>query len=213
MKSKMVRDLGRRQGSWIILLVCVHKEGNTSQFISLEQFSELCTCLSHTFPISRVDNVNQRIESFIIMSPQRSESVLTSNIPHGQSQILVLNSLDGEANGGDRCYNLQNPRNSDGGARGQRWLCMRWWSGWAGGGEGRRGEYPVPQPMDINFTLSTTITTKKEREKKRERAREKKHCETRDVRVEESTYVQGPSLIWRQIRSVVFLPLQDSNDE
>ena len=40
------------------------------------------------------------------MSPQRSDLVLTADVPHSEADVLVLDSLHIEADGGDGGHNL-----------------------------------------------------------------------------------------------------------
>ena len=40
------------------------------------------------------------------MSPQRSDLVLTAHVPHSEADVLVLDSLHIEADGGDGGHNL-----------------------------------------------------------------------------------------------------------
>lgn len=51
----------------------------------------------NTIAIIRVNNENQTLGILVIMSPERTNLVLSSDIPHGETNILVLNSLDIEA--------------------------------------------------------------------------------------------------------------------
>ena len=41
-----------------------------------------------------------------VMSPERSDLVLTAHIPDGEADVLVLNGLHIEPNGGDGRHNL-----------------------------------------------------------------------------------------------------------
>merc|ERR1719274_355365 len=53
----------------------------------------------NTISIVGINNENQSLCILIVVSPQRSDLILSSYIPHSEANILVLNSLDVETNG------------------------------------------------------------------------------------------------------------------
>ena len=62
---------------------------------------QLLSCLINPVAVCTVDNKNEALSSSVIMAPKRTDLVLTSNIPYGETNVLVLYGLNIEAN----CWN------------------------------------------------------------------------------------------------------------
>jgi hypothetical protein len=58
---------------------------------------QLLPSLDNTVTIVAVHDENDTLGVLEIMSPQRTDLVLTTDIPHGELNVLVLDSLDVEA--------------------------------------------------------------------------------------------------------------------
>jgi hypothetical protein len=79
------------------LLVGKDKEECIAQFILIQHALQLLTCLDHTVAIVAVDDENDTLGVLEIVSPQRSDLVLSTDIPNGELDVLVFDSLNIEA--------------------------------------------------------------------------------------------------------------------
>lgn len=80
-----------------ILLVGKDKEKSISQLVLVEHALKLLASLDNTVAIVGVDDEDDTLGVLEVMSPQRTDLVLTTNIPDGELDILVLDSLDVES--------------------------------------------------------------------------------------------------------------------
>jgi len=92
---------GGTWGTWRtnrqILLVGKHQQKSVPQFILIQHTLQLLTCLHNSVAIVAVYNEDDTLGVLEVMPPQRTDLVLSTNIPYGKLNILVLNSLDVEA--------------------------------------------------------------------------------------------------------------------
>lgn len=79
-----------------ILLVGEDKEDGIPQLVLVEHALQLLTGLDDTVTIVAVDDEDDTLGVLEVMSPQRSDLVLTTDIPHGELDVLVLDRLDVE---------------------------------------------------------------------------------------------------------------------
>lgn len=100
-KAELVSDLGSIHGVGQILLVGEDEQDGISQLILVQHTLEFLSGLDDTIPIVAVDDEDDALGVLEVVSPQRTDLVLTTDIPHGELDVLVLNSLDVEANSGD----------------------------------------------------------------------------------------------------------------
>ena len=80
-----------------ILLVGKDQQECVSELILVQHTLQLLTSLHHTVAIVAVDNENDTLGVLEVMPPQRSDLVLSSNIPHGELNVLVFHRLNVEA--------------------------------------------------------------------------------------------------------------------
>jgi len=80
-----------------ILLVSEDQEKRIPKLILVQHSLQLLASLDNTVTIVAVDDENDTLGVLEVMPPQRSDLVLTTDIPHGELNVLVLNSLDVEA--------------------------------------------------------------------------------------------------------------------
>ena len=124
METKLVRDLSGVHGVGEMLLVGKDKQEGVAELVLVEHPLELLTSLRNTFPIVGVDNEDDALRVLEVcvagdrvrygaggdtsdagrrrdmtrtMPPERTDLVLSSNIPHSKGDVLVLNRLDVEA--------------------------------------------------------------------------------------------------------------------
>jgi len=100
-KTKLVGDLSGVHGVRQILLVGKDKEESVPQLILVQHALELLTRLNNTVAIVAVDDEDDTLGVLEVMPPQRTDLVLTTDIPHGELDVLVLDSLDVETDGRD----------------------------------------------------------------------------------------------------------------
>jgi len=101
MQSKLIGNLCSVHGIGKILLVGEDKEQSIPELILVQHPLQLLTSLRNTFPIVGVDDEDNTLGILEIVSPEWADLVLSSDIPHGEGDVLVLDRLDIEADGGD----------------------------------------------------------------------------------------------------------------
>jgi hypothetical protein len=79
-----------------ILLVSEDQEESVPQLVLVQHALELLTRLNNTVTIVAVDDEDDTLGVLEVMPPQRTDLVLTTDIPHGELDVLVLDSLDVE---------------------------------------------------------------------------------------------------------------------
>jgi hypothetical protein len=80
-----------------ILLVGKDQEDGIPELILVEHALELLTSLNNTVTIVGVDNEDDTLGVLEVVPPQRTDLVLTTHIPHGELDVLVLYRLNVEA--------------------------------------------------------------------------------------------------------------------
>ena len=79
-----------------ILLVGEDKEESVPQLVLVQHPLELLAGLNNTVAIVAVDDEDDTLGVLEVMPPERTDLVLTSDIPHGKGDVLVLDCLDVE---------------------------------------------------------------------------------------------------------------------
>ena len=79
-----------------ILLVGEDKEDSITELVLVKHALELLSGLNNTVAIVGVDDEDDTLSVLEVMSPQRTDLVLTTDIPHGELNVLVLDGLDVE---------------------------------------------------------------------------------------------------------------------
>jgi hypothetical protein len=80
-----------------ILLVGEDKEDSVAELVLVKHALELLTGLNNTVAIVGVDDEDDTLSVLEVVPPQRTDLVLTTDIPHGELDVLVLYGLDVEA--------------------------------------------------------------------------------------------------------------------
>lgn len=83
-----------------ILLVGEDQEQSIPEFVLVQHPLELLTGFADTLPIVGVDDEDDSLGVLKVMAPEGTDLVLTTDIPHGERDVLVLDSLDIEAYSG-----------------------------------------------------------------------------------------------------------------
>jgi len=100
-ETKLVCDLSSIHGIRQILLVGENQQNGIPQLVLVQHALELLSGLDDTVAIIAVDDEDNSLGVLEIMSPQRSDFVLSTDVPHGKLDVLVLDRLDVEADSGD----------------------------------------------------------------------------------------------------------------
>lgn len=80
-----------------ILFVGKDQENSLTQLILVEHALKFLTGLNDTITIVAVDDEDDTLGVLKVMSPQRTDLVLTTDVPHSELNVLVFDSLDVEA--------------------------------------------------------------------------------------------------------------------
>jgi len=106
MKTQLVCDLCGVHGVWQILLVGKDQKKSISELILVQHALQLLTSLDNTITIVAINDENDTLGVLEVMSPQRSNLVLSTNIPYGELNVLVFDSLNVETDCRDGCDNF-----------------------------------------------------------------------------------------------------------
>jgi len=79
-----------------ILLVGEDQEHGVPQLVLVQHSLQLLTSLNNTVAIVAVDDEDDALRVLEVVPPEGSDFVLASDIPHGELDVLVLDSLDVE---------------------------------------------------------------------------------------------------------------------
>jgi len=110
MEAQLISDLGSIHGVRKILLVGKHQKQSIPQLVFVEHALKLFASLDHTVTIVAIDNEDDALGVLEVVSPERSDLVLSTHIPHGKLDVLVFHSFDIKAdgrNGGDDFTQLE----------------------------------------------------------------------------------------------------------
>jgi hypothetical protein len=79
-----------------ILLVGENQEKGVPKLILVQHALQLLAGLDDTVPIVAVNHEDDTLGVLEVVAPQRTDLVLTTDIPHGELNVLVLDGLDVE---------------------------------------------------------------------------------------------------------------------
>ena len=82
---------------WKILFVGEDQKESVSKLILVQHALQLLPSLNNTISIVGVNDEDDALSILEIVSPQRSDLVLTTHIPHCELNVLVFDSLNVEA--------------------------------------------------------------------------------------------------------------------
>lgn len=81
---------------WQILLVGENQKNGISELVLVQHTLQLLASLDNTVTIVGINNEDDTLGVLKVMSPQRTDLVLSTNIPYGELNVLVLDCLDVE---------------------------------------------------------------------------------------------------------------------
>ena len=105
MQPKLVGHFCRTHGIGKILLVGKYQKNSVAQFVFVQHTVQFVTSGIDTVRVIRVNHKDKTLRVLVIMTPQRTDLILTTYIPHCKGDVLVLNSLNVESNRWDGGYN------------------------------------------------------------------------------------------------------------
>lgn len=126
MQAELVGDLSRSHGLRKILLVREDQDDCITELVLVDHLVEFLTSILDSVLVIGVNHENQTLSVRVVVSPEgtdlcectplvdsarvqareRTYLVLTTHIPNSEGDVLVLDSLHVEANGGDGSNNL-----------------------------------------------------------------------------------------------------------
>jgi len=100
-EAKLICDLGGVHGVRKILLVGEDKKDSIAELILVEHALEFLTRLDNTITIVAIDDEDDTLRVLEVVPPEGADLVLSTNIPHGELDVLVLDGLNVETDGGN----------------------------------------------------------------------------------------------------------------
>jgi len=82
---------------WKILLVGKDQEESITEFVLVQHALQLFSSLDNTISVVGVDHEDDTLGVLEVVSPEGTDLVLSTNIPHCELNVLVLDCLDVEA--------------------------------------------------------------------------------------------------------------------
>ena len=79
------------------MLVGKNQEQGITEFIFVQHALQLFPGLDNTVTVIAVNHENDTLRVLEVMSPERTDLVLTTDIPHGKLNVLVLDGFDVES--------------------------------------------------------------------------------------------------------------------
>jgi len=105
-QAELFSDLSDAHGLGEILLVGKDEEDSVAELVLSEHLVELVVCFSDTLTVIAIDDKDKALSVLEVVAPEGTDLILATNIPHSEVDVLVLNSLDVETDGGNGCNNL-----------------------------------------------------------------------------------------------------------
>ena len=84
----------RRHTSWQVLLVGEHEEQTVLHLPIAQNPMQLLFCLVYPLPILAIHNEHETLCPSVVVSPQRSNLVLSADVPHVEFDIFIRHRLD-----------------------------------------------------------------------------------------------------------------------
>ena len=97
MQTQLVRNLSRVHRVRQILLVGEDQQERISQLVLVQHALQLFAGLNDTVTVIAVDDEDDTLGVLEVVPPQRSDLVLSTNIPDRELDVLVLDRLNVEA--------------------------------------------------------------------------------------------------------------------
>lgn len=96
-QAELVGNLGGVHGVGQILLVSENEQQSIAELILVEHALQFLARFGNSLSVVRVDDEDDTVRVLEVVPPERSDLVLSSNVPYSEGNVLVLDSLDVEA--------------------------------------------------------------------------------------------------------------------
>jgi hypothetical protein len=100
-QSKLVGHFSGTHSIGQILLVREHQKDSITKFVLVQHSVQLISSVVDTLSIVRVNHENQTLSILVVVSPEGTNFILTSNVPYGEGNVLVFYCLHVEPNRGN----------------------------------------------------------------------------------------------------------------
>jgi len=100
-QTELVGDFGAAHGAGQVLLVSEDEKHGVLEFLFAEHLVKLVAVLLNALLVVGVDDEDETLRVLVVVSPEQSDLVLTTDIPHVERDVLVVDGLHVEANRGD----------------------------------------------------------------------------------------------------------------
>jgi len=105
-EAQLICDFSGVHGIGQILFVGENQKNGVSELILVQHTLQFFSGLDNTVAIVAINDEDDTLGVLEVMSPQGSDLILSTNIPYGELDVLVLDRLHVEANRGDGGHNL-----------------------------------------------------------------------------------------------------------
>merc|ERR1719453_817858 len=105
-EAELVSDLGGVHRVGQVLLVGEDEQHRLAELVLVEHAVQLVAGLSDTVAIVGIDDEDDTLRVLVVVAPERADLVLAAHVPHRERDVLVLDGLDVEADGGDGGHDL-----------------------------------------------------------------------------------------------------------
>jgi len=100
-EAELVRHLRGGHGVGKVLLVGEDEEDGVAELVLVEHAVHLLAGGVDAVAIVGVDDEDEALGVLVVVTPERADLVLASDVPDCKGDVLVLDGLDIEADGGD----------------------------------------------------------------------------------------------------------------
>lgn len=101
-QSKFVSHFGSAHGVGEILLVGKHEQHGIAEFVFVEHSVQFVAGGVDTIRVIGIDHEDESLSVLVVVAPQRTDFVLTTDVPDGERNVLVFDGFDIETDRGDR---------------------------------------------------------------------------------------------------------------
>ena len=98
MQSELVGHFCRTHGVGKILLVGKDEKDRVAELVLVQHSVQFVACRIDTVRIIRIDHKDQTLRVLVVMTPQGTDLILTTDIPHCERDVLVFDRLNVESN-------------------------------------------------------------------------------------------------------------------
>ena len=106
MEAQSLGDFRGGESLGEILLVSENKEDGIAELLFVEHLVKLVVSIFETLVVITIHHEDDTVGVLVVMAPEGADLVLSTYIPNGEGDVLVLNSLNVETDGGDGGHNL-----------------------------------------------------------------------------------------------------------